>query len=426
MKTWGAFPAALALILVWVLTCSSRTDDALWLIVPCIAIIAGYAAVLASARHLGQRQIDTVYYLGFLTTLAVLGAAVIRLTRDGASADPSSIRIAAGHFAVGLVATGVGLVARLLLQQRVTSAESVGDALTNYVDVMARLSDRMDEAVVKFERLTEETLQGASETSRRSAEGALKVIADGLAPVTEEIRSSVASVHGSLSRLDSAGLRSLPDSVTALEGSMNALIQTLQQAEGAVCRMRTEVDASTQTHLQHAHSSDAVDASCRALDAGLAALLPSLAAIDTALRSYEAALGQAATLQGRYVKSTGQAVAELQSNTVGLTGLVLDMARKMAELSQATAGMDPQALTNLGASLAVAVEQLNRLGADVGRFAHTIRSSHAAVSETPLQELTVDFKRQGDLVKQAASDLGQAMVRLSTELGAAIHEGLSH
>jgi hypothetical protein len=420
------FPLALALILVWVLGSSARTDDALWLIVPCIVIIAGYATLLGQARHLAQRQVDTVYYLGFLTTLAVLGAAVIRLTRDGAAADPSSIRIAAAHFAVGLVATGVGLVARLLLQQRMASEESIGDALTSYVDIMARLSDRMDEAVVRFERLTEETLKSASETSRRSAEGALKVIADGLTPVAEEIRGSVASVHVSLRRLDGAGLRSLPESVAVLEDSVTGLAKTLHSAGDAVCKLRTEVESSTQTHVQHARSSDAAGASCKALGAHLAALLPSLQSVDSALRSYQAELGKTASLQGSYVESTGHAIAELQSNTVGLTGLVFDMARKMSELSQATAGVDPEALKALGSSLQLAVEQLNRLGADVGRFAHTIRSSHAAVSETHLQDLSGDFKRQGELVKQAASDLGQAMVRLSTELGSAIHAGLTH
>jgi hypothetical protein len=80
----------------------------------------------------------------------------------------------------------------------------------------------------------------------------------------------------------------------------------------------------------------------------------------------------------------------------------------------------------MGVSLQVAVSQLNTLGAEVERFAHTIRISSSAVAETHLQELSIDFKRQGDLVKQAAHDLGQAMAHLSSELGTAIQEGLRH
>jgi hypothetical protein len=88
--------------------------------------------------------------------------------------------------------------------------------------------------------------------------------------------------------------------------------------------------------------------------------------------------------------------------------------------------VDLKSLQALSGSLTSAVDQLNGLGADVERFAHTIRGSHSAVSEVRLKDLSLDFQKQGDLVKQAANDLGQAMVRLSTELGSAISEGLKH
>jgi hypothetical protein len=80
---------------------------------------------------LNQSQIDSIYFFGFLVTLLTLGCAATFAFIP--SETGRQIEIIVYQFALGLLATGYGLLARVLLTNRRITVTGPDDAIDQYL-----------------------------------------------------------------------------------------------------------------------------------------------------------------------------------------------------------------------------------------------------------------------------------------------------
>ena len=99
--------------------------------------LAIYHAWLWRAESLTQQEIDSVYYFSFILTLTTLGLSAFGLANSGGSAN--DINSIGTQFALGLLATGYGLIARITLQGKRLSLDNVDEAFDRQLDQVGRV-----------------------------------------------------------------------------------------------------------------------------------------------------------------------------------------------------------------------------------------------------------------------------------------------
>ena len=118
------------------------------------------------AKHLASAAIDSVYYFGFLLTIAALAISAVEIA--GAGPDLQHVLY---KFAVGLLATGYAVLARIHLlsisgEAVDVSAESV---LDTYIQRSRELVDNVEIAILRTSAFSQTVIQQASEMHTRAS-----------------------------------------------------------------------------------------------------------------------------------------------------------------------------------------------------------------------------------------------------------------
>ncbi|MDR5834569.1 hypothetical protein [Caballeronia sp. LZ034LL] len=146
---------------------------------------------------LSHTAIDSVYYFGFIITILSLAGSVMRVWMFGIEKDLSSL---IAQFGVGLLATGLALVFRLVLTARVESlnAKDLSQTIDEYVQRIDGIAVKVEMSAASFEGLSQ-SLQDRTRTVVES--------------VHEECKSSMRSAAASFSESIAGMSRQASESV---------------------------------------------------------------------------------------------------------------------------------------------------------------------------------------------------------------------
>ena len=148
-----------------------------------------------------QSQIDTVYFFGFLLTLMTLMSAVFLLVlSDDLDAGQKVFTIGV-QFAVGLLSTGYGLFARVILTNRRVVGSSE-EAVGQYLDQMQRLVFRMNEAVDGFVRLESSVIENAEKGAEKIANSAVTMVDSSVRAPLDKLGEAVRKLTSDFNHLD--------------------------------------------------------------------------------------------------------------------------------------------------------------------------------------------------------------------------------
>jgi DNA repair ATPase RecN len=181
---------------------SSWPTWASWLVMlPGIAPLCWYhrRVLLPKAESgLTQVAIDSVYYFGFLVTVAALCISALMVGLHGAAASIDTIVM---QFSAGLVATGYAVAARLDLQSRgsATSEATLEEVMDKYVHKSIALVDNVEKASERLsafsQQIVERTIEAAELTRLAANEKMLDVATQFSEQMGEELESAREGLH---------------------------------------------------------------------------------------------------------------------------------------------------------------------------------------------------------------------------------------
>ena len=242
---------------------------------PLITFIAGLtplvfyhlALAFGARKTLSQDAIDSVYYFGFLITIATLAVSILLLSaRHAGTAENLSkvVWVVVSQFGLGLVATGYALFARMHLITIASPASDVDPiALAeDYAQRVQGVAERLTISAVGFETfattITEknrEIVEISTKTLESLSVDVAKRLQADMASVLDKIKASLdvlpqtmknATLSSELDTLKSQ-LRSLGGSVS----NVSAQMKTLQGCAGLIENDFTAL-STTSAHLQKA------------------------------------------------------------------------------------------------------------------------------------------------------------------------------
>lgn len=209
---------------------------------PSFLSLAVYHQALHRTEHsLTSRDVDSVYYGGFLITLLVLIASVYELSSS--SNSTKLLPLIASKFALGLLVTGYGLFARITLQKRLIDEESLQDNLNRYADSIAILNDRIAESANLLSTRLVDVLEEAKASGRESTKEIVTVITNDLGPASEQLKQTISKINRSFGRFEESKFQDLTE-------ASNRLTKELEELHRVVNPLRNELDASVSAHQQ--------------------------------------------------------------------------------------------------------------------------------------------------------------------------------
>ena len=148
-----------------------------------------------AANGLSSAEVDSVYYFGFLITVATLATTAFDISRH-----PDADTFPLHQFAVGLLATGYAVIARMHLQAQTVTNEGAGpeQMLDNYVIRSGVLIDNLETAIVRmstFAQTVESETMRVHERSRELLEQSVIAVAR---TFEEELKASLATARSSI------------------------------------------------------------------------------------------------------------------------------------------------------------------------------------------------------------------------------------
>ncbi|MEM5330370.1 hypothetical protein VSR34_27740 [Paraburkholderia sp. JHI2823] len=316
---------------------------------------------------LGHTAIDSVYYFGFIVTILSLAASVMRVWMFGIEKDMSGL---IAQFGVGLLATGLALVFRLMLTARVESlnAKDLSQTIDEYVQ-------RIDGIVVKVE------------TSAASFEGLSQSL-------QERTRAVVESTYEECT----ASMRS---AVTAFSESISGITR---QTSESVTRFGEVVESvAVASHVKH------FDANINELTAGLKGFAAEIAkygrsTTDEALRATKQALDASGKWHADSLSEMSKASQQaIQTALAALSDL--DMS-----VDTSTVKSDLQALSRTIATFTKKFAELD----------DKLALAHARQSAQTLEPIVEKFaenlvRATGEVEVQALAQFNEASAQLTAE-----------
>lgn len=225
---------------------------------PWIAALGGVApliwyhlAYLAPRARTGlsQAAIDSVYYFGFLVTIAALGVSALSLALGHGKESMDTI---AYQFGLGLLATGYAVFARMHLTSISTwlDEQSPEVVLDRYLSRTQELVTNVEMASVQFATLSSNLMSKTEEVTRRSSDAAEKSMLEMARLFDEQLRSTLASGNHGLSEL-----RSLI-SETSFREEREALARSIKVTLDSVLHLNKALLELTNQFVESARSTD--------------------------------------------------------------------------------------------------------------------------------------------------------------------------
>lgn len=385
---------------------------ALIVVGPSFASLAVYHQALSRVEgSLTTRDVDSVYYAGFLITLLVLIASVYEVSAVQTS-DRELVSLIASKFALGLLVTGYGLFARINLQKRLLDEESMLDGLNRYADSIGILNDRIAESANLISTRLIEILDNARAAGRESTKEMVDVISNDLGPAAEQLKQTITKINRTFGRFEEGKFRELAD-------VSEKVAEELDKLKGVLLPLHSkfEQSAAVQEKFILAFStlnSEANSASSNLIALGDAAKFGSAAVGDLAVSVGTSGnvIGEIGILSDSIrnaFTTINQSSHELSTQLNSSVGAVrsfsgvLDVAGMRRFADEVVRGADGSA--RLANELTVSIEQLSQLvGGSNGALSENVRllsqASHSMTETTEL--LSAAMVRLATAIKDAA------------------------
>jgi hypothetical protein len=392
-----------------------------WYIIGPISIVPLliYWYSLHRCSSLNQQQIDSVYYFGFLLTLAYLLASVIEFSTEsfGSTAQEQVVEIAS-KFALGLIATGIGLVGRLLLLPKRFSLESTDDAIQKQIQQVDNLVFQFQKTIDLFQQLREEAINQASKGAEQATLAVVETIKGGLEESVSSLSTTVNRLQTEISSLDVRALESLAKSGLQLSKSFDQLSSKTPDTSVAFQALSSNLQSlNTQTEtagIALAHSSESADKASSALER--------LGSLD--LRALESVNQSLITLSESLSKVDASPLADLGS-TASTTSSSLDQLRAVVpDLSTKVQGLggSVDSLSRSAANASQSLEAVKQSFASIGGSIESFRQLESVMQEASLA-MQKFSQSVGSLDDSAISQLGstvESIIAKFTEFSALI------
>lgn len=233
------------------------------------AMIAYFAFGLAtekSARNT-ERFADSLYYLGFILTLAALFFAMVPAI-SGARSISSQVIIE--KFGIGIATTFIGMTLRIILiQLRPTVSDQEEEARESIASYVTQLNSQITGAIRDIQKFRDIAIVSTSETARKltqelsvlsqsskeAVEASNSAINQSVSDIVKQMNSSIEEVLNRLKRLDipenvlserleAAAIslsRDIENLRTSLHSSSNSFSEALQSSVGTMAKINSDI-----------------------------------------------------------------------------------------------------------------------------------------------------------------------------------------
>ena len=285
------------------------------------------------ARGLDQNAVDSVYYLGFLVTLASLALGAWRM-------DGHDTKTLLAQFALGLVATGYALVARIHLQpaelgageqdaagmatsaaeswQRIAAAAEVtlGRLAEAQLELHKGSASQMHDVRVELTRAMSEVVGEFRESMKVAVrEAAAEVRAARVSAISEELSQERSALVAAV-RESAEAVKETTAAYNGLSRRLGPASAAIEEAGNAVRELASRGAEGATAHLALARALGDAHQSAAGLKSGIDGLT-------------EVVSREAATLQDVQLAGTDRLIAQLQEREERLLAVVAEFNAKL-------------------------------------------------------------------------------------------------
>ena len=369
-------------------------------------------------QGLSQAAIDSVYYFGFLITIAALGVSAVSLAVNAGKVPMNDI---AFQFGLGLLATGYAVLARMHLTSISTWVDEASPeaVLDRYVQRSRELVTNVEMASEQFVQLSSNLMiksQEVADTARRTTE---KSMLDVARMFDEELRGTLASARAGLTEI-----RGLVNETSFVQ-EREALVRSVKVTLDAVTTLNKALEEFALRAGEGARTSQATTVTSSALNDSLTtfhANLERMSAPDGPLLGSAKSLGEAQSAVSEGTQKMGEVVGALTEMTGTVSGL--GSTYKHIKTLSMKANEQMEALVISAERLDGATQHIERSAAATSGLALGLERANIALPSLGQQAETLDA-RLGELTKTMSAveqHLGglpkpvDAVLNLSVEL----------
>lgn len=428
--------SVLVLVLVAVANSTSGFNIPPWLALACALapLIYYHLMYLAPRARVGisQTAIDSVYYYGFLITVAALGISAISIsTTKGTDWNTETVVY---QFGVGLFATGYAIIARMHLTSIASTVDdrSIESIMDRYVKRSLELVDNVETAAIRiaeFSKTAETITTDIAEKSRATAERSMLRVAN---VFEQEMLSTLALARDGLTEI--RGLVADTTFTTEREElarSITATIEISTKLNKALDEYTTRAQASAAATKRTAESTLLLDESIQsfrrdveafggengALKATAASVRDSGAAIDESSRALAGAAER--------LHESADAISDTGATFKSMRTIAKKASEQLDALADVTVRLD-SALTSIGSTANASgklADQLSRVSESLKPLDSNISGLSANFVAAGLASERLE-KHMSTLPEQAATVrvVGESLGAVLKKISASINE----
>jgi methyl-accepting chemotaxis protein len=264
----SAVASGLALVLAAVASAKGLPLPPWFAVVCALVPMAVYHLYLSrrASRGLSAAAIDSIYYFGFLVTVAALGISALSIAMGGAAESLSTVIY---QFGVGLLATGYAVIARMHLTAQATlvDAASPEAILDRYVKRSLELVDNVEMASVRLASFSETMMAKTADVSEASRTAAERAMLEVARTFENEMKSTL-----SLARDGISEIRAMV-SDTSFNAEREQLAKSVRASIDAVTGLNQALEHLAASSKQRAQATDRSSATADRLDESLVKLV---------------------------------------------------------------------------------------------------------------------------------------------------------
>ena len=339
-------------------------------------------------QGLSQAAIDSVYYFGFLITIAALGVSAVSLAVNAGKVPMNDI---AFQFGLGLLATGYAVLARMHLTSISTWVDEASPeaVLDRYVQRSRELVTNVEMASEQFVQLSSNLMiksQEVADTARRTTE---KSMLDVARMFDEELRGTLASARAGLTEI-----RGLVNETSFVQ-EREALVRSVKVTLDAVTTLNKALEEFALRAGEGARTSQATTVTSSALNDSLTtfhANLERMSAPDGPLLGSAKSLGEAQSAVSEGTQKMGEVVGALTEMTGTVSGL--GSTYKHIKTLSMKANEQMEALVISAERLDGATQHIERSAAATSGLALGLERANTALPSLGQQAETLDARFQ--------------------------------
>ncbi len=219
------------------------------IVIPCIFTLILYHFTLYNKKgFLSQREIDSVYFLGFLITLMLLAASAYTFTNITQSNDLLRKTIGS-QFALGLIATGYGLFGRVTLLNKQEPTDKLNSEIDEQINLIEKLGNRLDELSNKYDNFIEKNLSSLRDNNEKYTNSFFEDITGTIKPYISELKETILSINKTVKGLKIEGLEVATHTLIEFDSVINNTSSHLKTYEDTLKRSINSNEVTAKTYI---------------------------------------------------------------------------------------------------------------------------------------------------------------------------------